>query len=106
MSGRFFVVFLTALSGSAFAQSEDELRRYEELDHICEAARAQKLAPIRAELIESCVKDEQRPREACEREFGHYGNTRGKVGGGAIAGQFYDLPECVAAFEARRAYRQ
>jgi hypothetical protein len=90
----------------AFAQSEDELKRYEELDRNCEVARAIKLAPIRTQKIEHCVTEEKRPRSECQAEFSDYGNTRGKAGGGAIAGQFYDLPECVAAFEARQSYRQ
>lgn len=90
----------------AFAQSDAELKRLDELDRRCEAARAAKLTPIRAELIDKCVRIDQRPREACENEFAHYGDTKGTAQGKAVAGLFYDLPECVAAFEARQKYRR
>jgi hypothetical protein len=90
----------------ALAQSEAELKRLDELDRKCEAARAARLAPIRAELIDKCVKVDRRPREACESEFARYGDTRATGPGKAVAGLFYDLPECVEAFEARGKYRR
>ncbi len=91
---------------AAFAQSEAELKRLDELDRKCEAARAAKLAPIRAELIDRCVRIDKRPRETCEREFARYGDTRATGRGKAVAGLFYDLPECTEAFEARGRYRR
>jgi hypothetical protein len=99
---------LAALVGvpAALAQSEAELKRLDELDRKCEAARLAKLAPIRAELIDRCVRIDKRPREVCESEFAHYGDTKATAHGKAIAGLFYDLPECVAAFEARQKYRR
>ncbi|MFN3564565.1 MAG: hypothetical protein ACK4V1_01075 [Burkholderiaceae bacterium] len=99
---------LAALVGasSALAQSEAEFKRLDELDRRCEAARLAKLAPIRAELIDRCVRIDKRPRETCASEFAHYGDTKAAAHGKAIAGLFYDLPECVAAFEARQKYRR
>lgn len=91
---------------AAGAQSESELKRLDELDRKCEAARAAKLAPIRAELIDKCVRNDKRPRADCESEYANYGNTHHLAGGKAAAGLFYDLPECVAAFEARQKYRR
>ncbi len=88
------------------AQSADELKRYEELDRKCEQARYRKLAPIRVAKIDRCVKVEGRARADCAGEFSVYGNTHGTAGGGAVGGLFYDLPECVTAFEARGRYRQ
>ncbi len=104
-----FVVAAIALLAAAptvSAQSEVELKRLDELDRKCEAARAVKLAPIRAELIDRCVRIDRRPRAACEDEFANYGDTRATAQGKAVAGLFYDLPECVAAFEARQKYRR
>lgn len=100
------VIVLLLLSPGAYAQSEAELKRYAELDRQCEAAREKKLAPLRAQKIEACVKVDKRPRAQCEDELAAYGNTRPKAGGGAIGGMFYDLPECVAATAARNQYRQ
>lgn len=90
----------------ALAQSDAELKRLDELDRRCEAARAAKLAPIRAELIDKCVRIDKRPREVCEAEFANYGDTKRTAHGKAVGGLFYDLPECVAAFEARSQYRR
>src|SRR5262249_5721379 len=90
----------------AFAQSDAELKRYADLDQKCEAARQKKLAPLRAQKVDACVKVERRSRDECEADFAEYGNTRSKAGGGAVGGMFYDLPECVAATAARNEYRQ
>jgi hypothetical protein len=68
------------------------------LDAACETAREQKLAPLRAGFIDECVEKEQRPdRAACERFYADYGNQSG-----SRAPLFYDLPECVKAFENSR----
>jgi hypothetical protein len=96
----------SALPLFALAQSDADLQRFADLDRVCEAARAKKLAPLRKEKIEACVTEQKRPRADCESEFENFGNTRGKAGGGAIGGMFYDLPECVKAAEARNQYRQ
>ncbi len=91
---------------AALAQSEAELKRYADLDRQCEAAREKRLAPVRAKKIDACIKEDKKSRAECEEEFGSFGNTHGKAGGGAISGMFYDLPECVAAAAARNQYRQ
>ncbi len=68
------------------------------LDAACEAAREKNLAPLRAGFIDECVEKEQRPdRAACERFYADYGNQSG-----SRAPLFYDLPECVKAFENSR----
>jgi hypothetical protein len=95
-----------AAPSAVFAQTEEEMKRLDELDRKCESARAAKLAPIRAELIDRCTRVDKRPRDVCEAEYASYGNTHQVVGGRAVAGMFYDLPECVAAFEARQKYRR
>jgi hypothetical protein len=106
MTSRWLFVLLVALPAAVLAQSEAELDRFTRLDRACEAAREKKLAPLRAQKVEACVAQERRPRAECEQEMATYGNTRGKAGGGAIGGLYYDLPECVAAAEAREKYRQ
>jgi len=82
------------------------MKRLDELDRACEAAREQRLAPLRAERIERCVTVEKRTREQCEADYANWGNTQRTAGGRARSGLFYDLPECVAAFEARQHYRR
>lgn len=100
------LIALALLAAPAWAQTEPEMKRLDDLDRVCEAAREQRLAPLRAERIERCVTLEKRSREQCEAEYANWGNTRPTAGGRARAGMFYDLPECVAAFEARQRYRR
>ena len=100
-----FALALLALAAPARAQSEVELKRLDELDRQCEQAREAKLAPMRAERIERCVREDKRPRDECNTELSSWGNTQ-TVRGGSRTGMFYDLPECVAAFEARQRYRK
>ncbi len=96
----------TCAAGAAVAQPDTELARLKELDRKCEQARTEKLAPIRRELIERCVRENKRAQADCEAEFGDWGDTRPLASGGARGGKFYDLPECVAAARARAGYRQ
>jgi hypothetical protein len=92
--------------GTALAQTDSDMKRMAELDRVCEAAREQRLAPMRAERIERCVSVENRSREQCSSEYANWGNTQATARGTARTGLFYDLPECVAAFEARQRYRR
>lgn len=72
------------------------------LDSECEAARETKLAPERASHIAECVEKKQKSdRAACERFYSDYGRaTEYRLP------LYYDLPECVKAFEFRNSYRQ
>ena len=98
-------IVLFATLPAAQAQSEAELKKLADLDRACEAAREKRLAPMRAERIERCVKEERRPRADCTEEFANWGNPQ-KVASGTRPGMFYDLPECLAAEEARQKYRR
>jgi hypothetical protein len=72
------------------------------LDAACEAAREKALAPLRKLHIEQCVRDEEQPdRATCEAYYSDYG---AKAGGRAPL--FYDLPECVEAFEYQNSERE
>lgn len=80
----------------------DRQATQERLDTECEAARELKLAPERAKFIEECVeKKQRRDRAACERFYSDYGARSGNR-----APLYYDLPECVKAFEFQRSQRQ
>jgi len=72
-----------------------------ELDAACEAARERALAPMRAHYIEQCVQQRRRVsgdvRAYCERFYADFGAQSGNR-----APLFYDLPQCVYAFEFRR----
>ena len=97
-------VFLATLlfTHAAGAARETREQKQERLDAACEVAREEKLIPIRAEHVEECVARRQLPsREECTRFYADYG---ARAGGRAPL--FYDLPECVEAFEFLQSARQ
>lgn len=72
------------------------------LDAVCEQAREKQLAPMRAQFVEECVQNkEQSDRKACETFYADFGAQSG-----GRAPLFYDLPECVEAFEYQNSQRQ
>ena len=92
------LLFPCIAAGSKSEREEAQAK----LDAECEAARERKLAPERSKYIEECVRDKVREsREACERFYSDYGGRSGNR-----APLYYDLPECVKAFEFRRSYRR
>ena len=71
------------------------------LDAACEAARQEKIAEDQAFLVEECIEKKfKKDRAACERFYSDHGNQAG-----GRAPLYYDLPECVEAFEQRKARR-
>ena len=72
-----------------------------QLDAACAWARQQELAPLRDEYIQECIEESWRDAEQCERFYSDYGNRTGRR-----APLFYDLPECIEAFEFRKSYRR
>jgi len=72
------------------------------LDQACETARQKKLTPMRAQFVEECVANKEKAsREKCVTFYADYGN---RMGGRAPL--FYDLPECVTAFDYSRSDRR
>lgn len=89
-------MLLAVLLGGVATAADDA--RQAQLDAACEAARERRLAPERARFVEECVERRQREdRAACERFYSDYGAQSGNR-----APLYYDLPECVQAFEHRR----
>ena len=85
-----------AIAGQA--AGNPEIEKLQALDKKCEAARAAKLKPLRAAMVEKCVNEEKRPRSVCEVEMSTYGEGGSSAAtGAAVNRRFYDLPECVAA---------
>ena len=77
------------------ATGGEQVAEQAELDQACEKAREKKLAPERKKYIEECVAEKQRPdRASCELFYADYGNRSGNR-----APLYYDLPECVKAFD-------
>ena len=90
----FALGLLLAVPVSAAEEKWSEARQAE-LDAACEAARQERLEPERERLVEECVREKQRPdRAACERFLADYGNRAGNR-----PALYYDLPQCVEAFD-------
>jgi hypothetical protein len=68
----------------------------------CEQEREERLAPLREQEIENCVKNRS-SREDCERKYQDFGNSGRTVTGSYRARMFDDLPSCIAAREAEAA---
>ncbi len=87
------VMFIALLINPALAKESRE-EKQARLDAACEAARQEKIAPLRHQVIEDCVANKEMPnRKECERFYADYGERTGRK-----AALFYDLPECVTAF--------
>jgi len=94
------IVLMLLLASPALAKESREDKQAR-LDGACEVARQKKLAPMRKKFVEECVANKEKPnREDCERFYADYG---ARMGGRAPL--FYDLPECVTAFEYQRSAR-
>lgn len=89
------VVLLALGLVTAPAAADVREAKQAELDAACEAARQQRLEPMRKKFVEECVRQqEQESREECEAYYADYGAATG-----TRAPLFYDLPPCVEAFE-------
>ena len=97
------VLLTVCLDSTAQAARElDRAAKQTELDAACERAREQKLAPLRAQFVEECVREkQQQSRKACEAFYADYGAQSGNR-----APLYYDLPECAEAFEHQKGQRQ
>lgn len=94
-------VLLASASTEGMAD-RDRDRKQSELDAACEAAREKKLAPMRKKYIDECVaKKEQPDRRSCEVFYADFGAQSGNR-----APLFYDLPECVEAFDFQNSQRR
>lgn len=70
-----------------------------DLEGRCEAARQEKIAPLKAAEIENCVQAGTGDQDWCETFWADYGAPRRTKSGGLTPAMFLDLPECVEAFE-------
>ncbi len=95
---------LFAIGTPAVSKADsDEARaaKQAELDRACEAAREEKLAPLRRQFVEECIAEKQfDTREECKAFYADYGSATG-----TRAPLFYDLPPCVKAFEYAKSER-
>lgn len=75
--------------------------KLEMLNARCEAAREEKLAPLRKQYIDECISKWGKEPDHCERFYANYGDRSGNR-----PPLFRDLPECVEAFEFQKSHRE
>jgi len=95
------LLILLLLAAAAGAADEGDAERQAGLDRRCEAARDEKLAPIRAEIYEDCLEGRKGDDAYCRRYADGYNGER--IGGSP---RFYELPECEEAFRFRNRNRK
>ena len=94
-------MLLVCMQAGASTREEREREAHQQqLDQRCEQARQQKLKPIREKFTRECI-SEGRNADYCQKRHADYGKRTGKR-----PPLFYDLPECVEAFEFKKSYRQ
>lgn len=88
-------------ASSANKKGEEEalVQEMHALNLECEKARARKLYPVRLKIYEEC-KAQGKSEQYCDGQAAEYDGAR--VTG---ADRYYELPECVAAFEFSKAHR-
>lgn len=99
------VLGLSALAWTSSAHAKDEAldeATVQAMEAKCEAAREAKINPLREAEIQKCIAEKGRDPEYCRRYWRDYGAATRFPNGKFRPRMFDDLPECVAAFEARR----
>lgn len=99
MPGRMLPMILSALLAAAALAADGASS--EELERRCEAAREAKIKPLRDAEIAKCKADKRNDPAWCERFWKDYGDAGRTVDGRFRPRLFDDLPECIAAQQAR-----
>ena len=92
---------LFSLAINPVTANQDRESKQANLDGACEVERQKKLAPLRKKIVDECTANKElSSRDECVRFYADYGNRTGRR-----APLFYDLPECVTAFEYNQSSR-
>jgi hypothetical protein len=88
-----FITTLVFLSNNASAKQTTQ----EKLDEACENARTVALAPLRKVAYKECMAKGNKSEAVCKKEASDYNGNRVNR-----TPMFYELPECVKAFEYKK----
>ena len=70
----------------------------------CEAAREERLAPLRESAIAHCIRLSRQSPEECRSYYRDFGDAR-NTGDRVLPRMFHNIPECAEAWEAETHYR-
>ena len=91
-----------AVSASSLTDQETLQKKY---DPACEKERINIIEHYKTKFINECIEKERSNESYCKRFYSDYGNTILNALGSRTS-FFYDIPECVKAFEFKKSYRQ
>ena len=91
------IVFALSLLCASSAGAQKAVDSVASANARCEAAREQRLAPIRAKKVAACERRARKPTAGCETFYSTYGNNSNHANGSVVRGEFYDLSACVKA---------
>jgi hypothetical protein len=74
------------------------------MEEKCQAARQEKLMPEKLDVLDACLAEGKEDEATCEERAAAQGERR-IVGANVKIGEYYDLPECVEAYRARKHYQ-
>jgi hypothetical protein len=94
-------LLLASLPLQASHLTEEEVIALEEK---CQERRSELLAPEKLEVLDTCLAAGEEGEEACREKAAQEGEMR-IIGTNYRVGKYYDLPECVEAYRARKHYQ-
>ena len=74
------------------------------MEEKCQVARGEKLEPETLEVLDECIAEGKEDAAGCDERAAAVGE-RQVVGANVKIGKYYDLPECVEAYRARKHYQ-
>lgn len=96
-SNRLLVVLLAGFLQSVVHAQAIEDMSMDELNQRCDAAREEKIAPLREQTIEECKQQPRNDPAWCERFYADFGEGGRTKNGSIRPRMFDDLPECLDA---------
>lgn len=97
--------YLEGMAGGGICPSGDkrDMKKMsvEQLDALCESVRKKRLKPERDKLIARCIKRGEKQDEWCVNYYADWGDAQRIDTAHIRPALYYNLPECVAAKEAR-----
>lgn len=100
------IILTVLLLGLPVLALADEAANVAALEAKCEAVREAHIKPLRDAEIAKCKAAGRNDPGYCERFWSDYGNAHRMANGVMSPRMFDDLPECVAAAQARKALNQ
>ena len=103
---RRYLIFLPAVLVLSVSVEASHLREadVEALEEKCQASREKLLADEKVEAYDTCKAAGELDELGCREKAAQEGEMR-RIGTNYRVGEYYDIPECVEAYRARKHYQ-